>query len=136
MARRATRPTASTTSGARQRPIAVEKTGFKDYFLSTRDMVMSHRFRLAMGIVLISITLMLVIAYISFFFTGANDFSIIEQAEARRDMRIDIQNALGLPGAVISRWLIDGAFGIVSLAALVALALYAMRMIGQRAAVP
>ena len=44
-------------------------------------------------------------------------------------MRIDIQNALGLPGAVISRWLIDGAFGIVSLAALVALALYAMRMI-------
>ena len=129
MARRTTRPTASTTSGARQRPITVEKPGFKDYFLTTRDMVMSHRFRLAMGIVLISVTLMLVIAYISFFFTGANDFSIIEQAEARRDMRIDIQNALGLPGAVISRWLIDGAFGIVSLAALVALALYAMRMI-------
>ena len=84
MARRVTRPTAPTTSGARQRPITVEKTGFKDFILSTRDMVMSHRFRLAVGIILISITLMLVIAYISFFFTGANDFSIIEQAEARR----------------------------------------------------
>ena len=129
MARRVTRPTAPTTSGARQKPITVEKTGFKDFILSTRDMVMSHRFRLAVGIILISITLMLVIAYISFFFTGANDFSIIEQAEARRDMRGEIQNALGLPGAVISRWLIDGTFGLVSLAALVALALYAVRMV-------
>ena len=129
MARRVTRPTAPTTLGAQQKTITVEKIGVKDYLLSTRDMVMSHRFRLAMGITLIAITLMLVIAYISFFFTGANDFSIIEHAEARRDMRIEIQNALGLPGAVISRWLVDGTFGVVSLAALVALALYAVRMV-------
>ena len=129
MARRITRPTAPTTSGARQKPITVEQTGFKDFILSTRDMVMSQRFRLALGILLIAITLMLVIAYISFFFTGANDFSIIEQADARRDMRGEIQNALGLPGAVISRWLIDGTFGLVSLAALIALALYAVRMV-------
>ena len=130
MARRVTRPTvASTTSGARQKPITVEKSGFRDFILSTRDMMMSSRFRLAMGIVLISITLMLVIAYISFFFTGANDFSIIEQADARRGMRLEVQNALGLPGAVVSRWLVDGTFGIVSLAALVALALYAVRMV-------
>ena len=129
MARRITRPTVPTNSGARQKNITVEKSGFKDFVLSSRDMVMSQRFRLALGILLIAITLMLVIAYISFFFTGANDFSIIEQADARRDMRNDIQNALGLPGAVISRWLIDGTFGVVSLAALVALALYAVRMV-------
>ncbi len=129
MARRITRPTVPTNSGARQKNITVEKSGFKDFVLSSRDMVMSQRFRLALGILLIAITLMLVIAYISFFFTGANDFSIIEQADARRDMRNDIQNALGLPGAVISRWLIDGTFGLVSLAALMALALYAIRMV-------
>ena len=130
MARRVTRPTvASTTSGARQRPITVEKPGLKDFFLSTRDVMMSSRFRLAMGIVLISVTLMLVIAYVSFFFTGANDFSIIEQTDVRRGMRLEVQNALGLPGAVVSRWLVDGTFGIVSLAALVALALYAVRMV-------
>lgn len=129
MARRITRPTVPTNSGARQKNITVEKSGFKDFVLSSRDMVMSQRFRLALGILLIAITLMLVIAYISFFFTGANDFSIIEQADARRDMRNDIQNALGLPGAVISRWLIDGTFGLVSLAALIALALYAIRMV-------
>ena len=130
MARRVTIPTAaSAASGARQRPITVEKTGVKDFILSARDMMMSSRFRLAMGIVLISITLMLIIAYISFFFTGANDFSIIEQSDARRDMRLEVQNALGLPGAVVSRWLIDGTFGVVSLAALVALALYVVRMV-------
>ena len=129
MARRVTRPTAvPSASGARQRPITVEKPGLKDFILSTRDVMMSSRFRLAMGIVLISVTLMLVIAYVSFFFTGANDFSIIEQTDVRRGMRLEVQNALGLPGAVVSRWLVDGAFGIVSLAALVALALYAVRM--------
>ena len=129
MARRVIRPTAvPSASGARQRPITVEKAGLKDFILSTRDVMMSSRFRLAMGIVLISVTLMLVIAYVSFFFTGANDFSIIEQTDVRRGMRLEVQNALGLPGAVVSRWLVDGAFGIVSLAALVALALYAVRM--------
>ena len=130
MARRVTRPTAvaPTTSGAEQEPITEEKSGFKEFILSVRDIMMSSRFRLAMGIALISITLMLVIAYVSFFFTGANDFSIIEQVDIRRGMRLEVQNALGLPGAVVSRWLIDGAFGIVSLAALVALALYAVRM--------
>ena len=71
---------------------------------------------------------MLIISYISFFFSGGNDYSIVVQADARQDMRNEIQNALGLPGAVISRWLVDGTFGIVSLAALVALALYAARM--------
>lgn len=130
MARRVTRPTAvaPTTSGAEQEPITEEKSGFKEFILSVRDIMMSSRFRLAMGIALISITLMLVIAYVSFFFTGANDFSIIEQVDIRRGMRLEVQNALGLPGAVVSRWLVDGAFGIVSLAALVALALYAVRM--------
>ena len=130
MARRVTRPTAvPSASGARQRPITVEKPGLKDFILSTRDVMMSSRFRLAMGIVLISVTLMLVIAYVSFFFTGANDFSIIEQTDVRRGMRLEVQNALGLPGAIVSRWLVDGTFGIVSLAALVALVLYAVRMV-------
>ena len=129
MARRITRPTAQATTLNAEQPIVVEKTGAKNFFLSMRDIFMSHRFRLAMGIVLISITLMLVISYISFFFTGAADYSIIEQSTNRSDMRVEIQNALGLPGAVISRWLIDGTFGLVSLSVLVAMALYALRMV-------
>ena len=53
MARRITRPTAQATTLNAEQPIVVEKTGAKNFFLSMRDIFMSHRFRLAMGIVLI-----------------------------------------------------------------------------------
>lgn len=129
MARRVTRPTAQTTLSAKQKPISVDKTGVKDFFHSTRNVLTSQRFRLSIGIILTVTTLMLIIAYVSFFFTGANDFSIIEQTDGRREMRDQIQNALGLPGAVISRWLVDGTFGIASSMALIALILYAVRMV-------
>ena len=104
MARRVTRPSTPDSSGNRQRSANVDRPGFKDYVLTTRDMVMSNRFRLAMGIILIVITLMLFIAFISFFVTGAHDFSILEQTEGRRAMRNEIQNALGSHLALVDRW--------------------------------
>ena len=55
---------------------------------------MSNRFQLAMGIILIAITLMLLIAFVSFFFTGANDFSILEHTADRHTMR---RSEAGLP---------------------------------------
>ena len=128
MARRVTRPTAPASTGSRQRTITVEKASWTDHMQSIRDTMMSQRFRLAVGIIMIALTLMLVIAYLSFFFTGANDYSILETS-SRSDMRGEIQNALGLPGAVIARWLVDGTFGVVSLAALVMMALYSIRLI-------
>ncbi len=91
--------------------------------------VQTYEFRLCSGIILSVITLMLVVAFISFFFTGGHDYSIVVQPDARQAMRNEIQNALGLPGAVIARWLVDGTFGIVSFAALVALAIYSARLI-------
>jgi S-DNA-T family DNA segregation ATPase FtsK/SpoIIIE len=108
--------------------VKVEKSGVKDFFCAIHDVMLSERFRLAVGVMLVAITLMLVVAYVSFFFTGGHDFSILEHADLRCGMRMDIQNALGLPGAIVSRWLVDGTFGVASLAALVALALYAVRM--------
>ena len=111
------------------RTTRTSKPSLRDFFHRTHEMILSDQFRLSVGILLSVITLMLIISYISFFFSGGNDYSIVVQADARQDMRNEIQNALGLPGAVISRWLVDGTFGIVSLAALVALALYAIRLI-------
>ena len=111
------------------RTTRTSKPSLRDFFHRTHEMILSDQVRLSVGILLSVITLMLIIAYISFFFSGGNDYSIVVQADARQDMRNEIQNALGLPGAVISRWLVDGTFGIVSLAALVALALYAIRLI-------
>ena len=127
MSRRVTRPTTSSLSSTRT--TRTSKPSLRDFFHRTHEMILSDQFRLSVGILLSVITLMLIISYISFFFSGGNDYSIVVQADARQDMRNEIQNALGLPGAVISRWLVDGTFGIVSLAALVALALYAIRLI-------
>ena len=132
MARRITKPTHSTAGDTDSNPIRVERVRKFDLRQSLRtcgNVLRSSRFRLIAGIVLLAVALMLLIAYISFFFTGANDYSIIENAADRRAMRTGITNALGLPGAVISRGLIDGAFGIVAILPILALGVYAARLL-------
>ena len=132
MAKRITKPTRSTAGDTDTKPIRVErerKFDLQQTFKGLSDILHSTRFRLIMGIVLLAVALMLLIAYISFFFTGANDYSIIEHAADRRAMRAGITNALGLPGAVISRGLIDGAFGIVVILPILALGVYAVRLL-------
>ena len=129
MARRVTRPTATPTTTGKQKDIIVEKTGAKEFFLSMRNVVMSDRFHIAMGVIMAAIVLMLVVAYFSFFFTGAEDYSIVKHAGDRSEMRSEIQNTLGLPGAIVADWLVDGTFGLMSIIALITLGLYAARLI-------
>ena len=129
MARRITQPSAPRSTSTRNSSTKTSKPSLKEIFSSLQMGVQTYEFRLCSGIILSVITLMLVVAFISFFFTGGHDYSIVVQPDARQAMRNEIQNALGLPGAVIARWLVDGTFGIVSLAALVALAIYSARLI-------
>ena len=129
MARRITSPSAPRTTSTRNSNSSNNRPSLKEIFSSLQMWVQTYEFRLCSGIILSVITLMLVVAFISFFFTGGHDYSIVVQPDARQAMRNEIQNALGLPGAVIARWLVDGTFGIASLAALVALALYSIRLI-------
>ena len=129
MARRITSPSAPRTTSTRNSNSSSNRPSLKEIFSSLQMWVQTYEFRLCSGIILSVITLMLVVAFISFFFTGGHDYSIVVQPDARQAMRNEIQNALGLPGAVIARWLVDGTFGIASLAALVALALYSTRLI-------
>ena len=129
MARRITSPTAPRTTSTRNSNSSSNRPSLKEIFSSLQMWVQTYEFRLCSGIILSVITLMLVVAFISFFFTGGHDYSIVVQPDARQAMRNEIQNALGLPGAVIARWLVDGTFGIASLAALIALALYSIRLI-------
>ena len=129
MARRITQPSAPRSTSTRNSTTKTSRPSLKEIFSSLRMGVQTYEFRLCSGIILSVITLMLVVAFISFFFTGGHDYSIVVQPDARQAMRNEIQNALGLPGAVIARWLVDGTFGIVSLAALVALAIYSARLI-------
>ena len=129
MARRITRPSMPTTAGNTRKPITVKNTSVKDFFMSAWDIINSQQFRLVAAIVLIFTALILLIAYVSFFFTGANDASIIELTANRRALREGITNALGLPGAVASKWLIDGTFGVIMVLPIVLLGVYALRLV-------
>ena len=129
MARRVTPQNTTPIEGAQPETKSKEKTSLKDFVNNIKEIVTSSQFKLSAGIILSAVALMLIIAYISFFFTGSSDYSIVTNIEGRQALRGDIHNALGLPGAIIARWLVDGTFGIVSLAALVAIALFSAQLI-------
>ena len=127
MAARITRPTRPTTGNSRS--TTAPKTPNKQYWRSTQEFFRSQQFQLIAGILLLFVSLMLVIAYISFFFTGASDMSIIEQAATRKAMREGIMNALGLPGAVIASGLIDQLFGVLVILPIVLMGIYALKIL-------
>ena len=85
-----------------------------------KDFLLNERTRQVCGIVLALLSLFAAIACISFFFTGANDQSLIDQPrDARLQSREQIQNILGLPGAMLSDWLIDDLLGLSSIGIIV-----------------
>ena len=72
----------------------------------------------------------MLIADISFFWTGKNDFSILEMSHDEQvTHRVEIENMLGLPGARLSAFMINGAFGWVSLWLVVMAALYGLQLL-------
>ena len=127
MAARITRPTRPTTGNSRS--TTTPKTPNKQYWHSTLEFLHSQQFQLIAGILLLFVSLMLVIAYISFFFTGANDMSIIQENATRTTLREGITNALGLPGAIIASWMIDSMFGLLVLLPIILIGVYALRIL-------
>ena len=127
MAARITRPTRPTTGN--QKTNIKQTTANKQFWLSLQEFIHSQQFQLIAGILLLFISLMSLIAYISFFFTGANDMSIIEQAATRKIMREGITNALGLPGAVIASWLVNSMFGVLAILPILLVGIYALRIL-------
>ena len=127
MAARITRPSSPTTGTSRN--TSRNSKSSKQQWLSIQEFFKSQQFQLIAGILLLFTALMLLIAYISFFFTGANDMSIIEQTASRSVMREAVTNALGLPGAIIASGMIDGMFGIMALLPILLLGIYALRIL-------
>ena len=125
MATRITRPTRPTTGT--HKSITVQKQS--NFWPSLQAFFKSQQFQLIVGILLIFTSLMLLIAYISFLFNGANDMSIIEQGTTRKAMREGVTNALGLPGAVIASWLVDSMFGILVVLPIILLGVYALKIL-------
>ncbi len=90
----------------------------------------NDRVHYALGIILAGFTFYLTIAFVSFFFTGKADFSILEQPqESRSALRLAIQNWTGLAGARMVHFLIDGAFGLASASLLVMMTTVALALV-------
>ena len=112
------------TSSGDSQTIQVEKT---PWWQQVRAFCLDPRTRVISGVVLLAIALFLLVAYISFFFTGTADQSLLEMSRAdRREHRGEIRNILGLPGAFLADFLIDGSFGVVSLAVICLLVVFGL----------
>ena len=104
--------------------IKIEKTA---WWQKLRTFCLDPRTRVISGVVLLAIAFFFFIAYLSFFFTGTADQSLVDMSRAeRREHRGEIRNILGLPGAALADFLIDGSFGIVSIVLIILLVVYGL----------
>ena len=92
-----------------------------------RHFLTDPRTHMATGIILLAFALFLLISYICYFFTGDIDQSVVQLPHAERwTQRLTIHNILGLPGAMFGEWLINDAFGIVSVLLIVMMVHYGL----------
>ncbi len=92
------------------------------FWQSLTNFCRNERVHFAVGIILAGFAFYVSVAFLSFFFTGKADFSILEQThETRSAMRLAIRNWAGLGGASIVHFLIDSSFGLASVSLLIML---------------
>jgi len=109
-----------------ERAIRVEKT---NWWTATKESFLDRRTRMVCGILILTFSIIALLAYISFLFTGTEDQSILLlDRAARLENREAIRNLLGLPGARLAQFLIDGSFGFVSVILICMLIAYALRL--------
>lgn len=106
-----------------------EKTSF---WQSAKDFIADERTRYIAGLILLGIGVYLGFACISFFFTGAEDYSYIHTAqnltEQSQEVKYQYQNWTGSLGARIANALMDGGFGVAIFFALYALFILGLRL--------
>ena len=109
-----------------ERAIRVEKTSFWE---ATKRFFADRRTRMVAGILLLTFAVIALLAYVSFLFTGTADQDILALDHAGRLANRElIRNLLGLPGALLAQFLIDGSFGFVSILLIFMLTIYALRL--------
>lgn len=122
------RPTHINSGSPRSASIHTEKTPF---FRQLKDFFLDSRTHFVCGILLLAVTLFALIAYVCFFFTGGSDQSILRLSHAECiASREAIANVMGLPGAALAAWLIDGTFGVFSILFIIMGALYGCVLMG------
>lgn len=116
-----------TNERAAERAIRIEKPKWWDVvvrFLTARET------RMSIGVLMLLFAIIALLSYISFLFTGAADQSVLALPghAAQWAHRAEIHNMLGLPGARLGRFLIDGSFGFVSVLLVLMVGIYALRI--------
>ena len=110
-----------------ERAIKVEKTGWWE---AVKRILSARETRMVAGVLLLAFAVIGTIAYVSFLFTGMYDQSILSLDHAGRvENREAIRNLLGLPGARLAHFMIDGTFGFVSVLLMLMIAIYGLRLI-------
>ncbi len=90
-----------------------------------------ERFHFILGLLLFIVVLYTLLAFISFFFTGAADASILENRWADQSaLRKNITNWTGILGAILANTFLDKWFGVSSFIILYAAAVSAFRLMG------
>jgi S-DNA-T family DNA segregation ATPase FtsK/SpoIIIE len=102
-------------------------------FLTLR-FVKDRRFQLVGGFFLLAFSLCMLFSFISYIFTGTNDQSVIESifGTTIRESGTEIQNMLGLGGAVMAYFFIYKWFGIASFLFIPIVFLYGFRVVFEK----
>ena len=88
-----------------------------------------RRTQISCAVILMAFALFTFLAWASYFFTGAQDSSLLQMSHAERvASRAEFANLMGLPGADLAQFMVDGTFGIVSIVFVVMAVMYALRL--------
>ena len=99
------------------------------YWRAVKAFLSSREARMISGVLLLLFSVIAIVSYGSFIFTGAADQSVMGLSRAGQwAHRGEVHNLLGLPGARLSGFMIDGSFGLVSILFAVMLGIYALRI--------
>ena len=111
---------------SQERAIKVERESF---WQATKRVLLDRRTQTILGLLLLTFAVLAALAYVSFLFTGTADQSILELDRAGRVAnRGAVRNLLGLPGAMLGRFMLDGSFGFVSIIVVFMFGAYGLRM--------
>lgn len=92
----------------------------------------SERFRFAVGFVMACFVLYAIVSYISYFFSGAQDYSALGSELTGKELKAAILNKGGVIGARMQDFFVDRTFGIPVFSAIIFLALWALRLMRVR----
>lgn len=125
MPKRPTRAAAANSDSRQKKQTSTTASGF---FSETKAVLLSERFRIAVGFVVVLFTLYAFVTYISYFIHGADDLSALGSELSGRELRDVIGNTGGVLGARMQQFFIDKCFGIPSVALIVLLLMTGLKL--------